>query len=100
MSDPKTPKPPKPATEFNLAIITPDEVLFEDTITRLIAPGATMDLAILPNHTPLYAQIKPGTIRLITASGEKKTFPIESGLMRVKNNQAILITGFDTPAIA
>lgn len=90
-------KPPTPSEDFNLVIVTPDEVIFEDIVTRIIAPGSTMDLAILPNHTPLYAQLKKGSIEVKLKSEETKNFSIESGILRVKNNQATIIMGFETP---
>lgn len=90
-------KPPEPSEDFNLAIITPDEVVFEAKVKQLIAPGYFMDLAILPNHTPLYAQLKKGSIDVKLTTNESKSFPVESGIIRVKNNQVTIIIGFEAP---
>jgi F-type H+-transporting ATPase subunit epsilon len=80
---------------FDLIIVSPDTVVFEGQVSRLIAPGYNQDIAILPNHTPLYAQLQSGNLVITTASGEEKVVPIDSGIIRVKLNRTSIITGFD-----
>lgn len=80
---------------FNLIIVSPDTTVFDGEVTRLIAPGHNMDIAILPDHTPLYAQLKTGDLQITKSDGSIQTIPIDSGIIRVKLNRASIIVGFD-----
>ena len=81
-------------TNFKLLIVTPDEPIFEDTATRLIAPGIIQDIAILPDHTPLYSELQKGDLEITLENKQVKTIPIDGGILRAKNNQVTVITGF------
>lgn len=83
---------------FNLVIANPDEVIFEGEANRVIAPGINQEIAVLPDHTPLYAQLVKGVISVDTIDGQNKTFDIEGGIVRVKDNQVSIITGFNPPS--
>lgn len=96
MPEPKTIKLPKERQDFDIVIVTPDKVVFEDQATRAIIPGKLQDLGILPNHAPLYAQLARGDVIINTVSGQVKTVPIESGVVRVRNNQVSIVIGFET----
>lgn len=81
---------------FDTVIVSPDEVVFEGKCERLLVPGVIQDLSILPNHTPIYAQLKKGTIITYLPNGVQNQFPIESGIMRVKRNRVSVLIGFET----
>ena len=82
-------------SSFEIVIVSPDEVVFEDTATKVLVPGTEQELAILPDHTPLYAQVLKGDIKITLSNGSEKVVPVESGVMRVKLNKVSIILGFD-----
>jgi len=84
----------EPSTEFSLIIVSPDEVVLETTATRLMAPGVYQEIAILPDHTPLYAELKKGEVKITQSDSKEEKVPIESGIMRVKQNKVSIILGF------
>jgi len=79
---------------FKLVVVSPDEILFEDEATRLLAPGVIQEIAILPNHTPLYSELQQGNLQITKSDGQKQSIPLESGIIRVKSNRVSIITGF------
>lgn len=85
----------KPAEEFDLVIVDPDQTIHEGKAKKLIAPGHTQEIAVLPDHTPLYSQLQKGQVVVTTNRDEEKTFDIEGGLIRVKRNKVSLIVGFN-----
>lgn len=85
-----------PATSTNVLIVSPDEVIYEGAVKRLFVPGRYGELAILPDHTPLYAQLLKGQIRYTPESGSEQQYPIEAGILRVKQNHVTIIVGFST----
>jgi F0F1-type ATP synthase epsilon subunit len=88
------PKTLPEATEFDLAVVTPDKVIFEGKASKLIAPGYNEDFAILPDHTPFYAEIKTGNLTITDTAGKEKTIEVESGVVRVKSNRVSVLLGF------
>jgi len=84
-----------PASTMECVVVSPDEVLFEGDITKMTVPGLKQVLAILPDHTPLYAQLASGPVILEMLDKPAVTLMIESGIVRVRSNQVTLITGFD-----
>jgi F-type H+-transporting ATPase subunit epsilon len=82
-------------TYFDLIIVSPDATVFEGQVIKLIAPGYNQDIAILPNHTPLYAQLNQGELLITTPDGYQKKIPIDGGIIRVKLNRVSVIIGFD-----
>lgn len=80
--------------KFHVAIVDPNKVRYEADIKRLIAPGVLQDIAILPDHTPLYAQLKDGEVEIQEISDKTVKIPIESGIIRVKMNRVSIIVGF------
>lgn len=85
---------PQSKDSIDVLIVSPDSVLFESKATRIIAPGIFQDIAILPDHTPLYAELKAGEIVISTTDGKTEKLTIETGIVRVKSNRASIITGF------
>ena len=85
---------PKPSENFTLAIVTPDKVIFEGIAKRLIAPGIEQHLAVLPDHTPIFAELTEGEIEIIKDDNQSETIPVESGVLRFKANRATIIMGF------
>jgi F-type H+-transporting ATPase subunit epsilon len=81
---------------FTLLIVSPDETLHEGEVTKVLVPGISQELAILPHHTPLYAQLVKGDITIFQSQSDKKTLPIEGGIVRVKHNRVSILVGFDT----
>ena len=79
---------------FDVVIVTPDEVVFEGRAKKIMAPGTMQEIAILPDHTPLYAELIKGDVTVTAEDGQIKTVPIEGGVIRVKGNRASIVTNY------
>lgn len=85
-----------PATSMQCVVVSPDETLFEGQIATMTVPGLKQTLAIMPDHTPLYAQLQSGRVTIKpTGNQAPVSIQIESGIIRVRSNSVTLITGFD-----
>lgn len=49
---------------LRLDIITPERIVYSDEIDSVVVPGVEGELGILPNHTALFTQIKPGEVKI------------------------------------
>lgn len=49
---------------MRLEIITPERIVYLGEVDSVVVPGPEGELGILPHHTPLFTQIKPGEIKI------------------------------------
>jgi F-type H+-transporting ATPase subunit epsilon len=80
---------------FHIVVVSPDKVLIETEATKAVVPGIMQELAILPDHTPLYTELVKGTIKIDTALGKTKEIDVEGGILRVRQNHVSIILGFE-----
>jgi F-type H+-transporting ATPase subunit epsilon len=64
-------------------IITPEKVFYRDEGEFIVAPGSSGELGILPGHTRLMANLKPGKVRIVKGT-EKKQFAISGGFISIE----------------
>ncbi len=86
--------PTEPEDEFKIVIVSPDKVVLEATVVKALVPGVIQELAILPNHTPLYSELGQGTVTAFYKTGRTKQVDIDGGILRVRHNKVSIILGF------
>ena len=73
------------AKTFHVDIVSAEESVYSGEATMVIAPGASGELGILPEHVPLLTRIKPGVIRIRAAEGaEEEVIYVSGGMMEVQ----------------
>ncbi len=80
---------------FELKIVTVAEALFEGEAQELHCKGTAGDMVVLANHEPLITRIEKSTLKVRTADGEMKEFPIVSGVLEVAHNKAVVLCSSD-----
>ena len=71
---------------LRLDIVTAErEVLREDGLDAVIAPGSEGELGILPRHAPLMTMLAPGELRTRRGS-EEMSIAISGGFLEVRND--------------
>ena len=58
-------------TDFQLRIITPDRVFYENTVEMVEFNTTEGQIRVLPGHIPLTVIVKPGILTIHEAEGEK-----------------------------
>ncbi len=76
---------------FNLSIVTPEKIFYEDEVASLIAPGIEGYLGILTDHAPLITAIIPGKVTVKDNSQEEITLSVTNGFLEVSANTATLL---------
>ena len=82
---------------YNLQILTPEEVFFNDDVVALIAPGEQGYLGILTDHAPLITSLKEGIVIITHADNTKTYYDVSNGFLEVNNNKASIILESITP---
>ena len=78
-------------SEFNLRIVTPDGLFFDEKAESLKIRTTEGDLLILANHID-FVSILPIGKGALKAKGEARDVCIAEGLIRVEKHQVTLIT--------
>ena len=82
---------------FFFELITPSKNLIADDFDMVVVPGEEGDFGVLPNHSNLISQIRPGVLNTYKNNKVDKSFFLYSGFSEVSNNKLIVLseTAFD-----
>ena len=67
-----------------LEVVTPDHAVVREEVDEVQLPGVAGYLGILPGHTPLLTDLKPGPVRVIKQGGTEEVFYISGGFLEVQ----------------
>lgn len=66
------------------------EVLADDNVDMVVAPGSEGVLGILPRHAPLLTTLAPGLVR-IKKSGQESAMAVGGGFMQVARDRVLIL---------
>jgi F-type H+-transporting ATPase subunit epsilon len=76
---------------FHLVVASVGETRFDGRAASATLPGSAGEFTILPHHEPFVTTLKKGTILVQSGSGEPAKFDIESGVLEVSGNRAVVL---------
>ena len=76
---------------MKVKITKPDTTLFEGEAKTLKLPGTAGAFEMLQNHAPIISSLAKGTVTLLTANDETKTFDIRGGVVKGQKNDILLL---------
>ena len=77
---------------FNLEIITPEQVIYNENIDLVIMPGIEGDFGILKNHLPFLTYLRLGLIYIYKEKKIIDSFLVNTGIVEVTNQSCVLLT--------
>ena len=77
---------------FKIDIVNPEKsFLSKNDALEVVVPAFEGDMGILKDHIPIISFLKPGIIKVISAS-EEQNFYVEDGVVEFKNNSLSILT--------
>jgi len=76
---------------MNVAIVSPEEVLFEGEATQVITRTTEGDIAFLAGHAPFLGALAEGETRVYVADGTVREFQLTGGFVEVSNNTVSIL---------
>lgn len=76
--------------EINLEIITPEKIIYKDSVDSITVPGTKGMFQVLKNHAPLMSTIEIGVIT-IKKNDENTYFATAGGTIEVLNNNVLIL---------
>lgn len=77
--------------KFQLKIVTPEKVLYQDSVEAVIVPTAEGEITVLSNHLPIISAINPGELK-IKKDGGYDYFSVTRGVLEVDGKTVTLLT--------
>lgn len=73
-------------------IVTPEQQLFDQTVSSAVLPAHDGYIGILTDRAPLLVRLGTGGLSLDVAGGKRITFFVEGGVAQVKDNRLTVLT--------
>jgi F-type H+-transporting ATPase subunit epsilon len=77
---------------FKFKVLTPNRTAFDGDVVSVTAPGGAGYLGILAHHAPLISTLTTGDLSLRTKDGESHRYRVGPGIMKVANNEVVVLT--------
>ena len=75
---------------IKLEIVTPERLVFDETVDGVTLPGSEGELGVLPNHAPLVSTLGIGELR-IRSGGSEDFFAIVGGFVQVLPDKVVVM---------
>ncbi|HET9346625.1 MAG TPA: F0F1 ATP synthase subunit epsilon [Candidatus Limnocylindrales bacterium] len=75
---------------IKLEIVTPERLVFDETVDGVTLPGSEGELGVLPNHAPLVSTLGVGELR-IRSGGSEDWFAIVGGFVQVLPDKVVVM---------
>jgi F-type H+-transporting ATPase subunit epsilon len=75
-------------SELTVAVISPEQVVYEGTATSVVAPAFDGEVGILPGHAPMLTLLGEGVLRV----GETVRVRVKGGFVQVADNVVRVVT--------
>ncbi|MCB9771792.1 MAG: ATP synthase F1 subunit epsilon [Candidatus Omnitrophica bacterium] len=75
---------------FKCSLITPQGMLFDDTVTSVVAPGVEGIFAVMAGHEHIVAALQKGILKIANEKVENY-YAIDSGVLEVDGNRNVVV---------
>ena len=75
---------------IKLEIVTPERLVFDETVDGVTLPGSEGELGVLPHHAPLVSTLGVGELRIRSGSTED-WFAIVGGFVQVLPDKVVVM---------
>lgn len=76
--------------KIEFKIVTPERVVFEDTVDAVILPTVDGEITVLPHHIPLVSLLSAGVLR-IKKGAEETPLAVSSGVIEVDGKRVVVL---------
>ncbi|MFH1631533.1 MAG: ATP synthase F1 subunit epsilon [bacterium] len=77
-------------SKLTIKIVTPERVVFEDSVDSISVTTETGEITVLPNHVPLVSLLRAGEMRL-TDGGNMSLLAVSTGLIEVRDGNQVIV---------
>lgn len=78
------------AGTFKFELVSPERVLVSEDASEVIVPGMDGQFTVLAGHAPVISSLRPGTMVIKLASGERRVF-VRGGIAEVEPDSLTIL---------
>ncbi|ALE03157.1 ATP synthase F1 subunit epsilon [Bartonella ancashensis] len=75
---------------FLFELVSPEKLVFSEKVLSVTLPSSSGYLTVMAGHAPLMADLMPGTIRVLSSSGER-LFALGGGVVDITSTHCSLL---------
>jgi F-type H+-transporting ATPase subunit epsilon len=79
------------ADRIHLKVITPTELVVDEQVDEVVAPGEVGEFGVLPGHVPFLTTLHSGELKYKIGNSETKLV-VEGGVADVRNDTVSILT--------
>ena len=77
---------------FKLEIISPEKIIFSDSVKMVKVPSYEGDMSILKNHISIITFLRPGLVQVEKKDNNFEEFFVQDGTVEFFNNTLVLLS--------
>jgi len=77
-------------SEIKLEIITPEKIIYNETVDSITVPGTKGSFQVLKDHAPLMSTLEIGVI-VVKKGDDNRYFSISGGTIEVLDNKVLVL---------
>ena len=71
------------ADNFHFELVSPERLLLSEIVAEVVIPATEGEMTVMANHAPTMTTIKPGLIKVRSASGAKQNYVVFGGFVDI-----------------
>lgn len=82
------------SSTFLLQMVTPEQIIYQQLVKKLIVSTLEGEITVLPMHTALVAAIKPGEAKITELHGsanKERIMAVSEGVIEIRDNNVRLL---------
>ena len=80
------------AENFKTEIISPEKIIFSDSVTMVTLPSYEGDMSVLRNHISIITFLRPGIIKVQKNEGSLEEFFVQDGTVEYFNDNLVVLS--------
>ena len=77
---------------FTLQIISPEKILFSESVKMVTIPSYEGDMSILKNHISIISFLRPGRVKIKKNDGNLEEFFLEDGTIEYMEDNLVILS--------
>ncbi len=82
---------------FHFSLVTPEKVLFDQSVRMVVIPGIKGDIGVLKDHAPLLTLLRPGVITIYEEGTPSFKIFVEGGFADITPEKCAALVPAGTP---
>ena len=78
--------------KFQLEIISPEKILFSDSVEMVKVPSYEGDMSILKNHISIITFLRPGIVKVEKNDGNYEEFFVQDGTVEFSGENLVILS--------